>query len=57
MSASLESTVVIAVEELAYQLREQQKQAILEFLRGRDDFVSLPTGFDNSLQSLTKSER
>ena len=32
-------------EELGYHLREQQKQAVLEFLRGRGVFVSLPTGF------------
>ena len=47
--SSLESTVVIAAEELGYQLREQQKLAVLEFLRGRDVFVSLPTGFGKSL--------
>ena len=37
--SSLESTVVIAAEDLGYQLREQQKRAILEFVRGRYVFV------------------
>ena len=55
--SSLESTVVIVNGELGYQLREQQKQVILEFLHGRDVFLSLPTGFDKipcSLQSYDK---
>ena len=46
--SSLESTVVIAAEELGYHLREQQIQAILEFLCGRDILVSLPTRFGKS---------
>ena len=57
----LESTVVIAAKELGYQLREQQKRAVLEFLRRRGVFVSLPTGFGKSLcytllPPITKSE-
>ena len=30
-------------------LKQEQVQAVVEFVRGRDVFVSLPTGFGKSL--------
>ena len=40
-----EKAMEIAAKEMGYTtLRDKQKEAILGFIRGRDVFVSLPTG-------------
>ena len=42
----LEAIVSSAVAELGYDsVKPEQKAALLAFLRGRDVFVSLPTGY------------
>ena len=46
----LEAIVSSAVAELGYDsVKPEQKAALLAFLRGRDVFVSLPTGYGKSL--------
>ena len=35
--------------DLGFKLKPQQEEALLEFTKGRDVFVSLPTGFGKSL--------
>ena len=53
--------VRVAAAEAGFQdLKQEQMQAILEFIDGRDIFVSLPTGYGKSLiyglLSLSSSE-
>ena len=46
----VESALSSVVAKLGYvQLKEEQKDAILSFVSGKDVFVSLPTGFGKSL--------
>ena len=43
-------TAIVRVAAEGFQdLKPEQMQAILEFIDGRDIFVSLPTGYDKSL--------
>ena len=43
------SAISLAGERLGFQLRPRQQEVVLAFLRGRDVFVSLPTGSGKSL--------
>ncbi len=46
----MESALQKAAEKLGYAtLREKQEVAILQFARGKDVFISLPTGSGKSL--------
>ena len=53
MEVYSEAEVLFAVEtaagRLGYQLRQKQREAVLNFVRGRDVFVSLPTGSGKTL--------
>lgn len=52
-SAMTDQTVLDAIvwagSQLGYELRARQKEVVLNFVKGRDVFVSLPTGSGKSL--------
>ena len=46
----IESAIVKAAEELRYApLKAEQQRCISEFLRGKDIFIVLPTGFGKTI--------
>ena len=45
----IEGAVDKAAETLGKTLKEKQREAVLEFISGKDVFVSLPTGYGKSL--------
>ena len=45
----LENAMEKAAKQLGYTLRQRQKDIVRAFVRGRDVFVSLPTGSGKSL--------
>ena len=53
MAERLESSVSAAIMEagrkLGYELRARQQEVVVNFVQGRDVFVSLPTGSGKSL--------
>lgn len=48
-SVSVSALIKKASSSLGYQLKEKQEESIMEFVKGRDVFVSLPTGYGKSL--------
>ena len=46
---NLESIIRESVKELGYEVYPKQLEAITAFVRGRDTFVSLPTGYGKSV--------
>ena len=46
---SPEHAMVEAAKKMSIGLKEKQEEAILSFVRGRDTFVSLPTGYGKSI--------
>ena len=46
---SPELAMAEAARKMSINLKEKQKEAILSFVRGRDTFVSLPTGYGKSI--------
>ena len=50
MAAGIEAVACIVSAEAGYNnLKQEQVQAVVEFVCGRDVFVSLPTGYSMSL--------
>ena len=50
MAAGIEAVARTMAAEAGYNnLKQEQVQAVVEFIRGRDVFVSLPTGYGKSL--------
>ena len=49
-SASVDDVISVAAAQLGYPtIKDEQREAMKEFLNGRDVFVALPTGFGKSL--------
>ena len=47
--ADIRSAIREASAEIGVALKEKQQEALLYFCRGRDVFVSLPTGYGKSM--------
>ncbi len=45
----LKAIICCAASSLGFKLKLQQEESILQFAKGKDVFVSLPTGFGKSL--------
>ena len=48
-SVTVKKVISHAASSLGYELKKQQEKSIYHFVKGKDVFVSLPTGFGKSL--------